>query len=130
MRTPLSPLTLAVARGVLATVTASILAAQTDLRYQHQHWDRPDRGEGLQVSHLVAGERLEFVSAIARCELQTSRKPDQVSVGFGSNQAADVSITVRDCRQNYWNGDFQSSEARSSETLAFAFPNKLVMTRE
>jgi len=44
MRTPLSPLTVAVARGALATVSASVLAAQTNLRYHYQHWDKPDRG--------------------------------------------------------------------------------------
>ena len=37
MRTPLSPLTVAAARGVLATVTASILAAQTNLRYRQRY---------------------------------------------------------------------------------------------
>lgn len=73
MRTPLSPLTGAAARGVLATVTAPILAAQTNLRYQYQHWDKPDRDEGLNDSHCSSGRRLEFVSVIARCELQTSR---------------------------------------------------------
>lgn len=73
MRTPLSPLAGAAGRGVLATVTASIFAAQTNLRYQYQHWDKPDRDEGLKDSHLVAGERMEFVSAIARGELRTSR---------------------------------------------------------
>lgn len=129
MRTPLSTLTGAATRGALATVTASIFA-ETNLRYPYQHWDKPDCDEGLKDRHLVAGERLEFVSAIARCELETSRKPDQVSVGLRSNQATDVSMTVRDWQQNYWNGDFQSSEARSSETLAFALPNKRVMTRE
>lgn len=102
MRMPLSPITLAVGWGAIATVTASILGAQIGLRYQYQHWHKPDRDEGLKDSRLVSGERLEFVSAIARCELQTSPKPDRISVGFSSNEAADVSITVRDLEQNYW----------------------------
>ena len=102
MRPPFSALTLAVVGGTLAAAMASMLGAQTRLRFQYQRWGNPNRYEGVQVGHQVAGERLELVSAIARCQLQPSQNPDRVSVGFSSNEAADVSIAVRDLEQNYW----------------------------
>jgi hypothetical protein len=95
--------------SVKGIVTILILVAvvfaqesQIPLQYQYQHWPDPSRNEGIRLGNAAGGERVELVSALARPALRASQNPDRLFLGFSTESAEDVVVTVRDPDNNYW----------------------------